>query len=423
MSQLFILKKEQRVDQDSSSEVTQSTAGVTCQQREVPELPPLALKTLFWRCAVSCYILGCANPTTMGLYIWNNVPIVKSLLLMSITAQFGDNGDVKSAVGADASGGAAIIVGAEAAAAAKLLKAQSQTCLFAYSHGSGSSSARQQNDRHADGGAAKTGWKYDAPNGIELVVKDGSVSPGSSCTTEAFRQAVLLLEKAITATLFTELEGNRYEILRKKKNERKMRKLKAIESKKENQISRQVRGDFTSSAGSAAHDEHTAEGSIKKKRPRDEDITFAVSASYSGHLIENVAEEETRANSSPKRSKTAHRELDDMAPIFVETTMPKIRESSTDRVRCSSPLSDLTCLSDVASDSGFSSDIASEETASSLGLRRSGRIRTAVKRFDVGELIRSGGSRRGIGSYAGYSSDDEAVRKKRKKRKRKGKKA
>ena len=56
--------------------------------RQHPTVPKLALKNLYWRCCVTCYTLGCSRPSTLGKFLWNNVPCVQSLMLMSISGRF-----------------------------------------------------------------------------------------------------------------------------------------------------------------------------------------------------------------------------------------------------------------------------------------------------------------------------------------------
>lgn len=56
-----------------------------------PTIPKLALKNLYWRCCLTCYTLGCSRPSTLGKFLWNNVPSVQSLMLMSMSGQFATN--------------------------------------------------------------------------------------------------------------------------------------------------------------------------------------------------------------------------------------------------------------------------------------------------------------------------------------------
>ena len=51
-------------------------------------LPLLALRSLYWRVCVVCYQLGCARPDTLGRYLWDNVPTVQTLMVMSISSRF-----------------------------------------------------------------------------------------------------------------------------------------------------------------------------------------------------------------------------------------------------------------------------------------------------------------------------------------------
>lgn len=51
-------------------------------------LPLLASRALYWRVCVVCYQLGCARPDTLGRYLWDNIPTVQTLLVMSISSRF-----------------------------------------------------------------------------------------------------------------------------------------------------------------------------------------------------------------------------------------------------------------------------------------------------------------------------------------------
>ena len=50
--------------------------------------PPIAIRSLYWKASTLCFLLGCARPKTLGLYLWDNVPTVRALMMMAISGRF-----------------------------------------------------------------------------------------------------------------------------------------------------------------------------------------------------------------------------------------------------------------------------------------------------------------------------------------------
>ena len=48
----------------------------------------VGLREIYWRVCVTCYVLACVSPKTIGAYLWKHVPAVNSLMLMSVSDRF-----------------------------------------------------------------------------------------------------------------------------------------------------------------------------------------------------------------------------------------------------------------------------------------------------------------------------------------------
>jgi hypothetical protein len=54
----------------------------------VPYLPNLCVKKLYWRLSCCLYLLGGMRPKTIGKFVWEALPSVQTLLLMSMTGRY-----------------------------------------------------------------------------------------------------------------------------------------------------------------------------------------------------------------------------------------------------------------------------------------------------------------------------------------------
>lgn len=48
----------------------------------------VGLREVYWRVCITCYLLACVAPRTFGAYLWQHVPAVNSLMLMSMSERY-----------------------------------------------------------------------------------------------------------------------------------------------------------------------------------------------------------------------------------------------------------------------------------------------------------------------------------------------
>ena len=344
--------------------------------RVVPPLPPIVLKRLFWRCAVSCYIIGCSCPSTLGLYIWNEVPIVKSLMLMSITSNFNpgamsvdrlwlpEDNDVSRRV--------------DSSAQKYLYKSHSSKHSLVLSPQK--SSARR----------LSTPWKFSTTNGTAVVVYDDHVGPLHQCPVAAMQEGLLEFEKVLLSTLFVGEGKIVHSAIRRRKN--KKRKLEIAEeldmSLKEYELeeTHEQRGD--------------KEGVIATKRKREEHQSEA-----SVTDIDNLK--------PSKRIKEEYVEDNDCFSGDID--VPMLASGAPDAADSDVLSPQLAFNTPSTDDESRATNMPDESLAgadSSVGLRRSARIRTAQLNVQMG-------NRRKPYFFPDISSEDDWPKKRRRKRKRK----
>jgi hypothetical protein len=99
LSLLAVLKKDEKYlpsmnltldfinPKSNPSQIGGSSLSRTDTYRSLPVIPRLAHRGLYWRSCVTAFVLGCSRPSSLGQYLWYNVPTVRGLMLLAISGR------------------------------------------------------------------------------------------------------------------------------------------------------------------------------------------------------------------------------------------------------------------------------------------------------------------------------------------------